>query len=47
VRIEDLASTNGTYVDGQRIHDSELVPGATLRLGESSWRVEIDPVGSP
>jgi predicted component of type VI protein secretion system len=46
VTIEDLGSTNGTFVDGQRVDRAPLLPGATLRLGESSWRVELDPVNA-
>ncbi len=34
--IEDLGSTNGTFVNGQRIRAvQELDPGATIRLGEN------------
>jgi pSer/pThr/pTyr-binding forkhead associated (FHA) protein len=34
--IEDLGSTNGTFVNGQRIRSVlPLLPGATIRLGEN------------
>jgi hypothetical protein len=34
--IEDLGSTNGTFVNGQRIRTVlPLLPGATIRLGEN------------
>ncbi len=34
--IEDLGSTNGTFVNGQRIRTAlPLLPGATIRLGEN------------
>jgi len=34
--IEDLGSTNGTFVNGQRIRTLlPLLPGATIRLGEN------------
>lgn len=34
--IEDLGSTNGTFVNGQRIRSLlPLLPGATIRLGEN------------
>ena len=34
--IEDMGSTNGTYVDGQRLTSVlSLSPGASIRLGES------------
>src|ERR1043166_5798154 len=34
VTIRDLDSTNGSFVDGQKIKESQLEPGQTLRLGE-------------
>jgi hypothetical protein len=46
VLVEDLGSTNGTYVDGQRVDRAELQPGQTLRIGGSSWRVALDAVTS-
>ena len=46
VRIQDLGSTNGTFVDGQRIDEATLTPGQTLRIGVSSWRVALDVVTS-
>ena len=33
-RVLDNASRNGTEVDGHRVTDHELTPGATLRLGD-------------
>jgi hypothetical protein len=32
-RLRDLASTNGTYVDGTRVTECILLPEATIRLG--------------
>ena len=46
VRIHDMGSTNGTFVDGERVEEATLTPGQTLRLGESSWRVALDAVSS-
>ncbi|WP_145767043.1 FHA domain-containing protein [Streptomyces brevispora] len=34
--IEDHGSTNGTYVQGQRIHQLEIGPGATVNLGNAT-----------
>jgi len=31
--IEDLDSTNGTYVDGKRIKNHILKPGSVIRMG--------------
>jgi transcriptional regulator with PAS, ATPase and Fis domain len=35
IRIIDSGSTNGTYVDGVRVHIAELAAGARIRMGES------------
>jgi transcriptional regulator with GAF, ATPase, and Fis domain len=52
VRVSDLGSTNGTFIDGVRIHDAELTPGSRLRLGQSlielsagdgSYTLELSP----
>lgn len=37
--VRDLASSNGTWVDGARVQRQELRPGATLRVGRSELRV--------
>jgi hypothetical protein len=37
--LVDVASTNGTYVNGNRVSDSELVVGDLIRVGET--RIEI------
>lgn len=34
--IEDQGSTNGTYVQGQRIHQVEIGPGSTVHLGNAT-----------
>src|SRR5207244_1057367 len=41
VRIVDSASTNGTFVDGVRVLDAVLTAGATVRVGSTSFRVEL------
>jgi DNA-binding NtrC family response regulator len=38
VRVRDLDSKNGTIVDGMRVVEAWLRPGAILRLGRSSLR---------
>jgi hypothetical protein len=35
LRIKDLNSTHGTFVNGRQVQDAELVPGDTLKLGHS------------
>src|SRR5258708_18205022 len=41
VRVVDLGSTNGTFVDGTRVRDADLVPGAKLRVGETVLSAEF------
>ena len=38
-RIVDMHSTNGTWVDGLRVYDAILSPGALVRLGNTALRV--------
>src|SRR5438477_1167703 len=47
VLVRDLGSTNGTYIDGQPIQESQLNPGQILRLGSAELRLERQPVSEP
>lgn len=40
ILIRDLGSTNGTYVNGEKITESVLKPGQILRLGMVEMRLE-------
>ena len=40
--VKDLASTNGTVVDGARVAEAELSAGCTLRVGSHVLRIERD-----
>lgn len=40
VVIKDLNSTNGTFINGEKISESVLKPGQTLRLGQIELRLE-------
>lgn len=40
--VRDLKSSNGTYVNGERITERELVPGDLLTVGECVFVVRID-----
>jgi pSer/pThr/pTyr-binding forkhead associated (FHA) protein len=40
VVVNDLGSSNGTFVDGQRIQQAMLQPGHMLRVGTTTFRLE-------
>lgn len=40
VVVKDLASTNGTFISGERVTESGLKPGQILRLGQIEIRLE-------
>ncbi len=43
IQIRDLGSTNGTFVEGVRVRDADVQPGAVVRVGNTSLRVEARP----
>ena len=48
VVVRDLKSTNGTFIQGERITEAILKPGRILRLGRVDLRLEAStPVASP
>jgi len=42
VVVKDLNSTNGTYINGEKISEKPLKPGQILRLGSVEVRLEGD-----
>ena len=42
LKIEDLGSSNGTFVNGQRVQEHTLEPGDTLKIGAAIFVVQID-----
>src|SRR5579864_6796469 len=42
VVIKDLNSTNGTFINGEKISESAIKPGQILRLGQIEMRLETD-----
>ena len=40
VVVRDCGSTNGTFVDGQRVEEARLSAGQTLHLGDIEFQVE-------
>jgi pSer/pThr/pTyr-binding forkhead associated (FHA) protein len=47
VYVRDLASTNGTYIDGVQAVDGELRPGQILRLGTVEFTLARVTVAEP
>src|SRR4029434_6604959 len=46
VLVRDLNSTNGSFINGEKITEKVLKPGQTLRLGQIEMRLETDvPAG--
>lgn len=44
IRVRDLNSTNGTYINEEQITEAVLKPGQVLRLGRIELRLEDGPV---
>jgi DNA-binding CsgD family transcriptional regulator len=42
VRIKDLGSRNGTFVDGARIEEAEVQPGQSVRFGNAQFHLVDD-----
>jgi pSer/pThr/pTyr-binding forkhead associated (FHA) protein len=46
--IKDLNSTNGTFINGEKISESVLQPGQTLRFGQVELKIDDGkPVSAP
>jgi hypothetical protein len=44
VLVRDLGSRNGTFVEGERVNEAELMQGQTLRLGDVELVLTDAPV---
>jgi pSer/pThr/pTyr-binding forkhead associated (FHA) protein len=47
VHVRDLASTNGTFIDGVPLLDGELKIGQLLRLGSVEFQLESVTIAEP
>jgi pSer/pThr/pTyr-binding forkhead associated (FHA) protein len=47
VVVRDLNSTNGTFINGEKVAESAIKPGQILRLGQIEMRLETDAPASP
>ena len=47
VKVRDLGSTNGSFINGEKVTESVLKPGQILRLGQIEMRLETDSMAAP
>jgi hypothetical protein len=47
VVVKDLNSTNGTFINGEKISEQVLKPGQTVRLGQVELRLETEGMPAP
>lgn len=47
VVVKDLNSTNGTFINGDKVSETVLKPGQVLRLGQIEMRLETEGGGAP
>jgi pSer/pThr/pTyr-binding forkhead associated (FHA) protein len=47
ILIRDLNSTNGTFINNEKISEAVLKPGQTLRLGQVELKLEDGPAAGP
>jgi adenylate cyclase len=49
LRLQDLGSTNGTFVDGRRVSDAVALPGAQIAFGKVGFELvdQVAPGGPP
>lgn len=41
IRVKDMGSANGIWLNGERVEDVELFDGDVLRLGQTSIRIDV------
>jgi pSer/pThr/pTyr-binding forkhead associated (FHA) protein len=44
LRVQDLGSSNGTFVNGKRVQEYEISPGDSIQIGGVAFVVQIDGV---
>src|ERR1035437_2479781 len=47
VLVRDLNSTNGTFINGEKVTEKVIKPGQILRLGQIEMRLETDAAAAP
>ena len=47
VVVRDLNSTNGTFINGEKVTEKVIKPGQILRLGQIEMRLETDAPPAP
>src|SRR3954464_10340797 len=41
IRVKDMGSANGIWLNGERVEEGELFDGDVLRLGQTSVRIDV------
>ena len=41
IKVRDMGSANGIYLNGERVEEAELFDGDVLRLGQTSVRIDV------
>src|SRR5687768_4774460 len=47
VRLRDLGSSNGTFVNGARVENARVTPGDVISFGKVAFRVKEVPAPAP
>jgi hypothetical protein len=47
VLVKDLNSTNGTFINGEKVSETVLKPGQVLRLGQIEMRLDTEGASTP
>src|SRR5881227_3462087 len=47
VVVKDLNSTNGTFINGEKVSETVLKPGQVLRLGQIEMRLDTEGASTP
>ncbi len=42
LRLQDLGSSNGTYVNGRRVQESPILPGDVIQIGSLKFLVQVN-----
>ena len=47
ITLRDLESTNGTFLEGDRVREAKIQPGQVIQLGSAEVRIDLQEVPDP